>query len=351
MPEEEESNRPKLIIPASEGDKSKSRLLVPQADSEIEPASLKPQLAIDHSEEPQVQETPVEETPVEETPVEETPVEETPVEETPVEETPVEETVQDSVNVVEMSPPVNDEGVIGQLPQPQEDDWMKAAYEQVADADRATEVMNDSVSENSLAQSNVDQSAEPVYQAPAEPVYEAPVEAPLMPPQVVATPQMYAQQQLNPYQNVQPYQQSYYASPVAGTYPYQQQGMPANVPPNNQQVPVGQPRGIPGPAWLTIGLIVGVALALLIFKYMPLDMASGFRPDLVKKGKNLVINANMPPQNQTGASVAPPVPQPEEVPSDPEEVPSDPEEVPSDPEEVPSDPEEATDSDVDSDSE
>ena len=94
--------------------------------------------------------------------------------------------------------------------------------------------------------------------------------------------------------------------------------MPVTVPPNTQQVPVGQPRGIPGPAWLTIGLIVGVAVALLIFKYMPLDMASSFRPDLVDKGKALVKGA----QNQTEAPVAPPVPQPEEVPSDPE-VPTD----------------------------
>ncbi|MCH2026577.1 MAG: hypothetical protein MK172_12625, partial [Verrucomicrobiales bacterium] len=63
MPEEEESNRPKLIIPASEGDKSKNRLLVPQSDSETESASPKPQLAIDQSEEHSVGENPVEETP------------------------------------------------------------------------------------------------------------------------------------------------------------------------------------------------------------------------------------------------------------------------------------------------
>ncbi len=299
MPEEEESNRPKLIIPASEGDKSKNRLLVPQSDSETESALPKPQLAIDQSEEHSV--------------------EKNPVEETPAEETPAEETAQDSVNVVEMSPPVNEEGVIGQLPQPQEDDWMKDAYEQVADADRATEEMNESQGESHFDQPNVDQSAEPIYQAPAEPVYQAPVEpvheSPVIPPQVAPSPQMYAQQQPNPYQNVQPYQQSYYAPPVAGAYPYQQQGMPVNVPPNTQQVPVGQPRGIPGPAWLTIGLIVGVAVALLIFKYMPLDMASSFRPDLVDKGKALVKGA----QNQIEAPVAPPIPQPEEAPSDPEE--------------------------------
>ena len=139
MPEEEESNRPKLIIPASEGDKSKNRLLVPQSDSETESASPKPQLAIDQSEEHSVGKNPGEETPA------------------------------DSVNVVEMSPPVNEEEVIGQLPQPQEDDWMKDAYEQVADADRATEEMNESQGESHFDQSNVDQSAEPIYQAPAEP--------------------------------------------------------------------------------------------------------------------------------------------------------------------------------------
>jgi hypothetical protein len=134
---------------------------------------------------------------------------------------------------------------------------------------------------------------------------------------------MYAQQQVNPYQNVQPYQQTYSAPPSAGTYPYQQ-GMPTNVPPN-QQIPVGQPKGIPGPAWLVIGLIVGAAVGLLIFKYMPQDMAAGFRPDLVDKGKALVINANtnMPAQNQTVAPVAPPisVPQEEEAPNEPEAVP------------------------------
>jgi hypothetical protein len=236
-----------------------------------------------------------------------------------------------------MSPPVKEEEVIGQLPQPQqEDDWMKDAYEQVADADRAAEVMSELGNELSSPEQNVEQTVEPVYQAPVEPVYQAPVEpvyqapvepvyqapveSPLIASQLAPTPQMYAQQQVNPYQNVQPYQQTYSAPPSAGTYPYQQ-GMPTNVPPN-QQIPVGQPKGIPGPAWLVIGLIVGAAVGLLIFKYMPQDMAAGFRPDLVDKGKALVINANtnMPAQNQT---VAPPisVPQEEEAPNEPEAVP------------------------------
>ena len=44
MPEEEESNRPKLIIPESEENKSQSRLLVPQSDQETDSSSPKPQL-------------------------------------------------------------------------------------------------------------------------------------------------------------------------------------------------------------------------------------------------------------------------------------------------------------------
>ena len=36
MPEEEESNRPKLIIPESEENKSQNRLLVPPSDQEKE---------------------------------------------------------------------------------------------------------------------------------------------------------------------------------------------------------------------------------------------------------------------------------------------------------------------------
>ena len=279
MPEEEESNRPKLIIPESEENKSQNRLLVPPSDQEKESDVPKPQLItpIDQAEEPQAEEP------------------------------------AGSVKVVEMSPPVKEEEVIGQLPQPQqEDDWMKDAYEQVADADRAAEVMSELGNELSSPEQNVEQTVEPVYQAP--------VESPLIASQLAPTPQMYAQQQVNPYQNVQPYQQTYSAPPSAGTYPYQQ-GMPTNVPPN-QQIPVGQPKGIPGPAWLVIGLIVGAAVGLLIFKYMPQDMAAGFRPDLVDKGKALVINANtnMPAQNQT---VAPPisVPQEEEAPNEPEAVP------------------------------
>ena len=289
MPEEEESNRPKLIIPESEENKSQNRLLVPPSDQEKESDVAKPQLItpIDQAEEPQAEEP------------------------------------ASSVKVVEMSPPIKEEEVIGQLPQPQEDDWMKDAYEQVADADRAVEVMSEPGNEVSSPEQNVEQTVEPVYQAPVEPVYQAPVESPLIASQLAPTSQMYAQQQVNPYQNVQPYQQTYSAPPSAGTYPYQQ-GMPTNVPPN-QQVPVGQPRGIPGPAWLAIGLIVGAAVGLLIFKYMPQDMAAGFRPDLVDKGKALVINANtnMPAQNQTVAPVAPPisVPQEEEAPNEPEAVP------------------------------
>ncbi|MDG1853299.1 MAG: hypothetical protein P8I97_04000 [Verrucomicrobiales bacterium] len=304
MPEEEESNRPKLIIPESEENKSQNRLLVPPSDQEKESDVAKPQLItpIDQAEEPQAEEPQAEE---------------------PQAEEPQAEEPASSVKVVEMSPPIKEEEVIGQLPQPQEDDWMKDAYEQVADADRAVEVMSEPGNEVSSPEQNVEQTVEPVYQAPVEPVYQAPVESPLIASQLAPTSQMYAQQQVNPYQNVQPYQQTYSAPPSAGTYPYQQ-GMPTNVPPN-QQVPVGQPRGIPGPAWLAIGLIVGAAVGLLIFKYMPQDMAAGFRPDLVDKGKALVINANtnMPAQNQTVAPVAPPisVPQEEEAPNEPEAVP------------------------------
>ena len=300
MPEEEESNRPKLIIPESEDQKSKNRLLVPDADQETGSASPKPQLVIDDTEETQAEEAQAEETQAEETP-------------------------QGPVNVVEMSPPANEEEVIGQLPQPQEDDWMKDAYEQVAHADRAAEVMNESVNESSSVEPNVEQPAEPVYQAPAEPVYQAPVESPLMAPQVAPTPQLYAQQQVNPYQNVQPYYQAYSVPPAAGAYPYQQQGMPANAP-TNQQVPVGQPRGIPGPVWALIGLIIGVLSALLIFKFMPISVAENFRPDLVEKGKTLVkITGNVSAQNQSVTPVVP-VPKKEESPSDPEAVPdSDPE--------------------------
>ena len=98
--------------------------------------------------------------------------------------------------------------------------------------------------------------------------------------------------------------------------------MPANVPPN-QQVPVSQPRGIPGIAWGSLGLIVGAALGLLIFKFLPIDWAAKFRPDLVEKGKKLVIRkGNIPVQNQSVAPIAPvvPVPQQEEPPSDPDTV-------------------------------
>jgi hypothetical protein len=269
MPEEEESNRPKLIVPESEGNKSQNRLLVPPSDQEAESSSPKPQLVapIDEAEEPQAEEP------------------------------------TGPVKVVGMSPPATEEEVIGQLPQPQEDDWMKDAYEQVADADRAAEVMNESGNEVSSVEANVEQTVEPVYQAPVEP--------PLMAPQVAAPPQLYAQQQMNSYQNVQPYQQ----------------GMPTYASPN-QQIPVGQPRGIPGPAWGAIGLIVGAALALLIFHFMPISIAENFRPDLVERGKNLVKIRSNAGQVQLVAPIAPvvPVPQQEESPSAPEAVPnSDPE--------------------------
>ena len=308
MPEEEESNSPKLIIPESEENKSQSRLLVPQSDQETESSSPKPQLVtpIDQAEEPQT-------------------------EEPQIEEPQIEEPQTDSVKVVEMSPPTTEEGIIGQLPQPQEDDWMKDAYEQVTDADRAAEVINESGNEISSAEPNVEQSVEPIYQPPAEPVYQPPVELPAassqMQPQLVPTPQLYAQQQVNPYQNVQYYQQAYSVPPSAGAYPYQQ-SMPTNVPPN-QQVPVGQPRGTPGIAWGSLGLIVGAALGLLIFKFLPIDWAAKFRPDLVEKGKKLVImKGSIPVQNQSVAPIAPvvPVPQQEEPPSEPDTVPdSDPE--------------------------
>ena len=230
-----------------------------------------------------------------------------------------------------MSPPATEEEVIGQLPEQQEDDWMKDAYEQVADADRAAEVMDESGNEVSFAEPNAGQSVEPVYQAPVEPVYQAPVEpvyqAPVESPsiaaQVAPTPQLYAQQQMNPYQNVQPYQQTYQnvqpyqqtysAPPPAGAYPYQQ-GMPPN-----QQAPVGQPRGIPGPAWGVIGLIVGAALALLIFKFLPIGIAENFRPDLVERGKNLVKTRGNAAQNLSVAPVVP-VPQQEDSPSEPDAV-------------------------------
>ncbi|HIG83874.1 MAG TPA: hypothetical protein EYQ23_07420, partial [Verrucomicrobiales bacterium] len=109
MPEEEESNRPKLIVPESEGNKSQNRLLVPPSDQEAESSSPKPQLVapIDEAEEPQAEE--------------------------PQAEEPQAEEPTGPVKVVGMSPPATEEEVIGQLPQPQEDDWMKDAYEQVAD--------------------------------------------------------------------------------------------------------------------------------------------------------------------------------------------------------------------------
>jgi len=299
MPEEEESNRPKLIVPESEGNKSQNRLLVPPSDQEAESSSPKPQLVapIDAAEEPQAEEPQAEE---------------------PQAEEPQAEEPTGPVKAVGMSPPATEEEVIGQLPQPQEDDWMKDAYEQVADADRAAEVMNESGNEVSSVEANVEQTVEPVYQAPVEP--------PLMAPQVAAPPQLYAQQQMNSYQNVQPYQQIYSAPPPAEAYPYQQ-GMPTYASPN-QQIPVGQPRGIPGPAWGAIGLIVGAALALLIFHFMPISIAENFRPDLVERGKNLVKIRSNAGQVQLVAPIAPvvPVPQQEESPSAPEAVPnSDPE--------------------------
>ena len=63
MPEEEESNRPKLIVPGSEGNKSQNRLLVPPSDQEAESSSPKPQLVapIDQAEEPQAEEPQAEE--------------------------------------------------------------------------------------------------------------------------------------------------------------------------------------------------------------------------------------------------------------------------------------------------
>ena len=279
MPEEEESNRPKLIIPESEDNKSQNRLLVPPSDQEKGSDAPKPQLItpIDQAEEPQAEEPQAEEPQAEE----------------PQAEEPQAEEPTGPVKVVEMSPPVaTEEEVIGQLPEQQEDDWMKDAYEQVADADRAAEVMGASGNEASFAEPNAEQSVEPVYQAPVEPVYQAPVESPSIAPQVAPTPQLYAQHQMNPYQNqnvqpyqqtyqnVQPYQQAYSAPPPAGVYPYQQGMQP------NQQTPVSQPRGIPGPAWGVIGLIVGVAMALLIFKFMPISIAKNFRPDLVEWGNN-----------------------------------------------------------------
>ncbi|MDB4783048.1 hypothetical protein OAG39_00355 [Verrucomicrobiales bacterium] len=291
MPEEEESNRPKLIVPGSEGNKSQNRLLVPPSDQEAESSSPKPQLVapIDQAEEPQAEE--------------------------PQAEEPQAEEPTGPVKVVEMSPPATEEEVIGQLPEQQEDDWMKDAYEQVADADRAAEVMDESGNEVSFAEPNAGQSVEPVYQAP--------VESPSIAAQLAPTPQLYAQQQMNPYQNVQPYQQTYQnvqpyqqtysAPPPAGAYPYQQ-GMPPN-----QQAPVGQPRGIPGPAWGVIGLIVGAALALLIFKFLPIGIAENFRPDLVERGKNLVKTRGNAAQNLSVAPVVP-VPQQEDSPSEPDAV-------------------------------
>ena len=303
MSDEDDTKKPKFVIPESSEGKPINKLLVPKGDKSSDEESSKPKLATSHlstssDEDEKVKKIliPDQESIVDSEPTP-TPTP-TPEPEPEPEPTPEPNNSQninqtdEVVKVVAMSPPSNDESS-GELPNSSEDNWMQEAYNQVEIADKANEEIQNAQQENLEHHSAEVVTNENVDYVQNQVVEQNPVEIPqLQSPQVqniTPPPAIFESNQYNQAYPKHPYppmqQQIYHQQPNYGYGDFQNPMMN----PQQQMMQVPTKTGLPVALWFFMGLMTGLIIAIAGLKLAPQGVAEAIRPDLVERGKELVI--------------------------------------------------------------
>ena len=191
-----------------------------------------------------------------------------------------------------MSPPSNDESS-GELPNSSEDNWMQEAYNQVEIADKANEEIQNAQQEHLEHHSAEVVTNENVDFVQNQVVEQNPVEIPqLQVPQVqniTPAPANFESNQYNQAYPQHPYppmqQQIYHQQPNYGYGDFQNPMMN----PQQQMIQVPTKTGLPVGLWFFMGLMTGLIIAIAGLKLAPQGVAEAIRPDLVERGKELVI--------------------------------------------------------------
>ena len=291
MSDEDDAKKPKFVIPESSEGKPINKLLVPKGDKSSDEESSKPKLATSDSSTSSDEDEKVKKILI--------PNQESIGDSEPTPEpTPEPNNSQDInqtnevVKVVAMSPPSNDESS-GELPNSSEDNWMQEAYNQVEIADKANEEIQNAQQEHLEHHSAEVLTNENVDYVQNQVVEQNPVEIPqLQVPQVQNITPPTANFESNQYNQAYPQhpyppmqQQIYHQQPNYGYGDFQNPMMN----PQQQMMQVPTKTGLPVGLWFFMGLMTGLIIAIAGLKLAPQGVAEAIRPDLVEKGKALVI--------------------------------------------------------------
>ena len=291
MSDEDNTKKPKFVIPESSEGKPINKLLVPKGDKSSDEESSKPKLATSDSSTSSDEDEKVKKILI---PNQESIVDSEPTPEPTPEPNNSQEINQtdEVVKVVAMSPPSNDESS-GELPNSSEDNWMQEAYNQVEIADKANEEIQNAQQEHLEHHSAEVLTNENVDYVQNQVVEQNPVEIPqLQVPQVQNITPPTANFESNQYNQAYPQhpyppmqQQIYHQQPNYGYGDFQNPMMN----PQQQMMQVPTKTGLPVALWFFMGLMTGLIIAIAGLKLAPQGVAEAIRPDLVEKGKALVI--------------------------------------------------------------
>ena len=291
MSDEDNTKKPKFVIPESSEGKPINKLLVPKGDKSSDEESSKPKLATSDSSTSSDEDEKVKKILI---PNQESIGDSEPTPEPTPEPNNSQEINQtdEVVKVVAMSPPSNDESS-GELPNSSEDNWMQEAYNQVEIADKANEEIQNAQQEHLEHHSPEVVTNENVDYVQNQVVEQNPVEIPqLQVPQVQNITPPTANFESNQYNQAYPQhpyppmqQQIYHQQPNYGYGDFQNPMMN----PQQQMTQVPTKTGLPVGLWFFMGLMTGLIIAIAGLKLAPQGVAEAIRPDLVEKGKSLVI--------------------------------------------------------------
>ena len=287
MSDEDNAKKPKFVIPESSEGKPINKLLVPKGDKSSDEESSKPKLATSDSSTSSDEDEKVKKILISN---QESIGDPEPTPE-PNNSQEINQT-DEVVKVVAMSPPSNDESS-GELPNSSEDNWMQEAYNQVEIADKANEEIQNAQQEDLGHHSPEVVTNEKVDYVQNQVVEQNPVEIPqLQVPQVqniTPPPATFESNQYNQTYPQHPYppmqQQIYHQQP---NYVYGDFQNPM-MNPQQQMIQVPTKTGLPVGLWFFMGLMTGLIIAIAGLKLAPQSFAEAIRPDLVEKGKALVI--------------------------------------------------------------
>lgn len=286
MSDEDNTKKPKFVIPESSEGKPINKLLVPKGDKSSDGETSKPKLATSDSSTSSDEDEKVKKILI---PDQESIGDSEPTPE-PNNSQEINQT-DEVVKVVAMSPPSNDESS-GELPNSSEDNWMQEAYNQVEIADKANEEIQNAQQEDLEHHSPEVVTNENVDYVQNQVVEQNPVEIPqLQVPQVqniTPPPATFESNQYNqtyPQHPYPPMQQSiYHQQPNYGYGDFQNPMMN----PQQQTMQVPTKTGLPVGLWFFMGLMTGLIIAIAGLKLAPQSFAEAIRPDLVERGKELV---------------------------------------------------------------